>query len=161
MANFPIQSWLVQNLQNRIEVHHCCFLCRKRIKCLIRYFNSESFPTIRIYNEMYSQHVRPEHNCYLLSSKILRKFTIIHYVQAILRLSTSGPNLQVFFLQFRSGGYWVSPVRGKQYHYQVLFFGNHKKDPRVQKSAKSAILMSSMTVELLLVGQSLFKTYDL
>ena len=55
----------------------------------------------------------------------------------------------------------VTPIRGKQYHHQVLFFGNHKKDPRVQKSAKSAILMSSMTVELLLVGQSLFKTYDL
>ena len=110
MANFPIKSWLVQNLQNRIEVHHCCFLCRKRIKCLIRYFNSESFPTIRIYNEMYSQHVRPEHNSYLLSSKILRIFTIIHYVQPILRLSTSWPNLQVFFNFGRAGiGYPLGP----------------------------------------------------
>ena len=37
-----------------------------------------------------------------------------------------------------------------------------QKDPRVQKKgAKSAILTSSMTVELLLVGQSLFKAYDL
>ena len=65
----------------------------------------------------------------------------------------------------RNFGYYpifrVSPIRGKQYHHQVLFFGNHKKDPRVQKSAKSAILTSSMTVELLLVGQSMFKTYDL
>ena len=40
----------------------------------------------------------------------------------------------------RSFGYYpiirVSPVRGKQYHHQVLFFGNHKKDPRVQKKCK-------------------------
>ena len=60
----------------------------------------------------------------------------------------------------RNFGYYpifrVSPIRGKQYHHQVLFSGTHKKDPRVQKSAKSAILTSSMTVELLLVGQSLF-----
>ena len=47
----------------------------------------------------------------------------------------------------------VSPVRGEQDHNQVLFSGTgaHKKDQRVQKSAKSAILTSSMTVELLLV----------
>ena len=55
---------------------------------------------------------------------------------------------------------WLSPVRGKQYHHQVLFFGNHKKDPRVQKKCKITILTSSMTVEHLLVGQSFFKTYD-
>ena len=30
----------------------------------------------------------------------------------------------------------VSPVRGKQYHHQLLFFGNHKKDQRVQKKCK-------------------------
>ena len=48
----------------------------------------------------------------------------------------------------------VSPVRGEQEYYEVLFSGTgtHKKDHRVQKSAKSAILTSSMTVELLLVA---------
>ena len=48
----------------------------------------------------------------------------------------------------------VSPVRGEQEYHEVLFSGTgtHKKDHRVQKSAKSAILTSSMTVELLLVA---------
>ena len=44
----------------------------------------------------------------------------------------------------------------KQYHHQVLFIWTLKKDPRVQKKCKIYHLPSSMTVELLLVGQSLF-----
>ena len=70
-----------------------------------------------------------------------------------------------YFGETRSFGYysifWVSPVRGEQDHHQVLFSetGTHKKEPRVQKkSAKSAILTSSMTVELLLVALRWSKT---
>ena len=40
----------------------------------------------------------------------------------------------------------------------ISIFGTHKKDPRVQKSAKSAILTSSMTVELLLVERSIVQS---
>ena len=43
----------------------------------------------------------------------------------------------------------------------ALLWEPQKGPQGAKKSAKSAILMSSMTVELLLVGQSLFKTYDL
>ena len=47
------------------------------------------------------------------------------------------PDIPIYPGSTRSFGYYpifqVSPVRGKQYHHQVLFFGNHKKDPRVQK----------------------------
>ena len=43
----------------------------------------------------------------------------------------------------------------------ALLWEPQKGPQGAKKSAKSAILMSSRTVELLLVGQSLFKTYDL
>ena len=39
--------------------------------------------------------------------------------------------------------------------------GTTKRTPGCKKSAKSAILTSSLTVKLLLVGQSLFKTYHI